>query len=86
MSPPTDTDWDAATATERLTQKKHIDVCMLREIRFKKHKSKTHELTLGQCTDALKNKLEATDGYELIEDSGDVVELLKHVKNIACKF
>ena len=59
---------------------------MLHEIRFKERKTKTCESMLGQCTDALKNKLEATDGYESIEDSDDVAEPLKCIKNIACKF
>ena len=41
---------------------------------------------LGQCTDALKNKLEATDGYETTEDADDVTESLKCIKNIAHEF
>ena len=29
---PTDTDWDNATAMQKLTQKKHADICMLCEV------------------------------------------------------
>jgi len=47
---------------------------------------KTFESMLGQCGDALKNKIEATVGREAVEDSNDVAELLKRIKNIACKF
>ena len=75
---PTDTpDWDGATATERLTQKKLADNCVNHEARFKEHKIKTFESTLGQCVDALKNKIEATVGHEAVKDSDDVMESLK---------
>ena len=41
---------------------------------------------LGQCTDALKNKVEATVECETVEDSNDVTEPLKRIKNIVYKF
>ena len=63
-----------------------MDVCMLHEMQFKEHKSKTCELTLGQCMDALKNKLEATDGHETMEDADGVMESLKCIKSIVCEF
>ena len=86
-TPPADiADWDGATATERLTQKKLVDNHVNHKARFKEHKMKTFESMLGQCADALKNKMEATVGCEAVEDSDDVTELLKRIENIACKF
>ena len=67
-------------------QEKLVDNCMNHKARFKEHKMKTCELTLGQFMDALKNKIEATVGHETVEDSDDVTESLKRIKNITCKF
>ena len=68
-------------------QKKHADAHVSHEMQFEEHKSEACELALGQCADALKNKLEATNDYKaLVEDAHDVIESLKHVKNIVHKF
>ena len=38
-------------------------------------------VTIGQCIEALRTKLEAKDRYEDITSSGDVIELLKLNQN-----
>lgn len=70
-----------------MTWKRKVESHVSCQMRFDEHKCKSFYLVLGQCIDASKNKFEAIDECRSkVEETHDVIELLKMIKNAACEF
>ena len=54
-----------------------------KEDKYTEDKAKVFVIIMGQCTMAVKNKVEANTAYADIETNYDVVELLRIIKEIA---
>jgi hypothetical protein len=59
----------------------------LKQYYFKneEHKAKIFVIVKGQCTLNMKNKVESLKGYDLREANGDVIKLLKGLKELTFK-
>jgi hypothetical protein len=53
--------------------------------RYQEHKAKLLVILKGQCTLNLNNKVESLEGYDSIEASNDVINLLKALKELTFK-
>ena len=79
--PPTD-----ATRTEIRLWEKRIDDYALRENTLKENIKTTYSLIWSQCSDAIRQKIEATEDFSNIAPNGNAIELLKIIKDIAYNF
>ena len=71
---------------DRLREKlfeKDIETWAKRESIYRQNKASLYSIVLGQCTEAMKAKLESDSGYETISGDSDVIELLKLIRSIA---
>ena len=62
---------------------KDLDIYVKRLDQYNQNKSEMYSKVLGQCTDALRAKLEAVTNYVTYNVSGDVVSLLNLVRTLA---
>jgi len=68
---------------EKLILQQEVKEFIARKKKCKNNMNKAYALILGQCTQAVKNKLEAKDNWEQIEADHNPIELLKAIKAIA---
>jgi hypothetical protein len=74
-----------ASETEKRKWTKRVDTMVCREDRFDEDLKKVCSLIWGQCTELLRAKLQAKDGYDQMKAEHDTVELLKS-KDCVFKF
>jgi len=75
-----------ATDTEKRIWEKKVDTYVKRESIYEQNLETMYSVILGQCSDAMRAKLESQDEFERIADESDAVELLKLIKGIAFNF
>ncbi len=62
---------------------KRLDLYIKKLDYYEEDKGKAFVVVMGQCTTMMRTKLEGTDTYEAIEESDDVVGLLKLIRSLA---
>ncbi len=77
---------DDASFTEKRKWQKRVDSTVMKEDQFDEDIKKVFSLIWGQCTDYLRAKLEAKDGYEEMKTDYNTIELLKNIKDCVFKF
>jgi Zinc knuckle len=75
-----------ASAVEKLVFDKEITEYVKEKALYKAAKKQAYAIVWSQCSEIMKSKVEALPDYSAIEKSGDVILLLKGVKNIAHNF
>jgi hypothetical protein len=65
---------------------KQVDEFVRRETELRENVKTLYSLVWGQCTDIMKQKLEASDDFEDIALEQNGLELLKAIKNIVFQF
>lgn len=82
---PPDPAEDAGRSDIRIWEKE-IDDYVRRKNTFTENMKSAFSVVWGQCSDAIKAKLEALDDYETFSIDADVLELLRNIKDIAFSF
>ena len=62
---------------------KDLDIYIKRESIYRQNKAAIFPVALGQCTEAMKARLDSEDAYSNISETGGVVRLLKLIMGIA---
>ena len=62
---------------------KQLDNHFKRENSYRQNRATMSSVVFGQCTDAMRAKLEGDSRFEVIKDNSDVIELLKLIRDIA---
>ena len=75
-----------ATAMEVRIWEKKVDTFIKCELMLEQNLETMYSVILGQCTDAMRAKLESQDEYKWITDKSDAVELLKLIRGVAFNF
>ena len=65
---------------------KEIDAYVKRSQQYRQNKAKIYSLDLGQCTEAMKNRLKGEETYEDINGESDIIHLLLLIKSIAYSY
>jgi hypothetical protein len=81
FTPPVDPDEDA-TQTEREIWKEKIKEFVKQGTIFEENKKTLYSLVWGQCTDIMRQKVEALDDFEAMANAGDGLGLLRAIKNL----
>jgi hypothetical protein len=81
ITEPEDPD-ENATKTRLRIWEKQVDEFVRRETELRENVKTLYSLVWGQCTDIMKQKLEASDDFEDIALEQNGLELLKAIKNI----
>jgi hypothetical protein len=69
-----------ASETDKRKWQKRVESTVVKEDKFEEDLKKVYSLIWGQCTDALRAKLEARGGYDRMRTEYDTIELLKSIK------
>ena len=75
-----------STRTDIRIWEKRIDDYVKRETSLKENIKTTYSLIWGQCSDAMRQKVESVEGFKGISEDGDAIELLKALKDAAFNF
>eukprot|EP00957_Ditylum_brightwellii_P079092 6015591-Ditylum_brightwellii.AAC.1 len=59
---------------------------MKRKATYKQNKTCMYAVAYGQCSEAMRAKLESTDKYKAAAEASDVIQLLKLIKKIAYQY
>ena len=62
---------------------KYIEIWLKRELLYRQNKSSMYSIALGQCSEAMKAKLEASTQFEPINDDSDLIRLLKLIRDVS---
>ena len=65
---------------------KDVDACVKCSQQYHQNKAKIYSVALGQCTEAMKNRLKGEKTYEDIDGDSDVIRLLLLIKSIAYSY
>ena len=82
---PEDPPEGASRTQERIWEKK-VDEYVKRSSYMDENVKKVFSLVWGQCTEALRAKLQGIDDFKAMWDSGDGLALLKAIKTICFRF
>ena len=77
---------DGATKTQTRIWEKQVDEYVKRETYMHENIKTLYSLVWGQCSDIMRQKVEASDNFDSICASGDGLKLLKAIKGIAFHF
>jgi hypothetical protein len=77
---------DKATRTQIRVWEKTVDEFVKQQTHLEQNVKTICPLVLGQCTDAMRAKLESQSGYRTIEDESKGIELLKMIRTIMFNF
>ena len=77
---------DIEVEVTKLLPGKENDAYVKRSQQYLQNKSKIYSVALGQCTEAMKNRLEGEENYEDINVESDVIRLLLLIKSIAYSY
>ena len=67
------------TKQEELLWGKEYDACVKKRDQYEVDKSKVFATILGQCDETMKSRLERMNGYDKVDESADVIALLKMI-------
>jgi len=73
-----------AAEQQKLMWGKDCDVHLKKQDRCEENKAKAFAFILGQCDEGMKNKLQSDSAHETIDDTFDVISLLKLMKDAMC--
>ena len=62
---------------------KRFDHFLREEAKYNDYKAKVYTIVYGQCDKAMQNRVEGSDGYKEIEETMDVVGLMRIIKDVA---
>ena len=85
MAPPADPAADASATDRRIWEKK-VDTYVKHENIYEQNIENMYSVILGQCTDAMRAKLESQDQFEQVLDDSDAIELLRMIRDITFNF
>ena len=77
---------EGATATKRRIWEKRVDEYVKRTTYMTENIKSIFSLVWGQCTDIMRQKVEALSNFADMSSKGDGIELLKAIKNITHNF
>ena len=77
---------DDATEVRRIIFTREADEYVKRKTFLRENMKTAYTLILGQCTELLRAKLEASSKYEDIDDEQNPIDLLREIKSICFKF
>ena len=77
---------DIEAEVAKLLPGKENDAYVRRSQQYLQNKAKIYSVALGQCTEAMKNRLEGEENYEDINVESDVIRLLLLIKSIAYSY
>jgi len=80
-APPKDAD-----ATDMKIWEEEVKEFVKTKIKLKENVKKLYSLVWGQCSEAMRAKLESVDGHHELSENGDGIGLLKQIKNIVYNF
>ena len=80
------TEEESKSATKRLIWKTSVQTYMRRVEAQEKNCQSIHAVMWGQCSTAMKNKLQSLSKFEKMNDKYDCVWLLKEIKAIKLRF
>ena len=75
-----------ATATETRVWERRVDAYVKAEVTLDSDLKKVYSLVYGQCSDALRAKLEAIPNHTVVSTNADVIGLLKNIKSATFSF
>ena len=75
-----------ANETQKLIWKKRIEQYIAREDKLNENLKTLYSLVWGQCSDIMRQKIEASDKYQEMSATADSMELLKTIKTISFNF
>jgi len=73
---------DDAKSMEKERYKMLLRMCLEKQERYQEYKSKVFRIIMGQCKASMRNKLEALEVYEKLEEEDDVVSLLEEIRKL----
>ena len=73
---------ESGSEKEKAIWNKKYDLYLKEDAKYKDYKSKVFTLIKSKCTKAMKNRVEAEDGYEKAEEESDVIKLLGMIKKL----
>jgi hypothetical protein len=65
---------------------RRVDEYIKDENKLKENCQKRYSLATGQCTEYMRDKLEAVTGYKELKDKFDVIGLIKTIKGLTFQF
>ena len=74
---------DQASATQMYLWQQKCQAYVRREQTYISNVQQTFSIVLGQCTQAMKDRLNALPGFEQIERKSDAISLLREIKTIS---
>jgi hypothetical protein len=74
-----------ASETDKRKWQMRVDSTVMKEDRFEENLKNVYSLIWGQCTDALRAKLEARGNYLRMKVDYDAIELSKSIKDCVFK-
>ena len=74
------------TRTQQRMWERKVNQSMDRIDDYEQNKHSIYSVALGQCSPAMKAKLKSTQIFAVTERNHDIVELLKSIKSIFCRF
>jgi len=77
---------NTATDTKKQIWERKVDACVKHESICKQNLEMMCSMIVGQCSDAMRAKLESQDEFKWIANESDAMELLKLIKGIAFNF
>ena len=83
---PTPTKLNVDPALDDILLKNEVDIYVKRKSTYRQNQATMFSVVLGQCTEALKAKLEADSNYDSILQSRDVIKLLLLIREIAFNY
>jgi hypothetical protein len=85
LTQPVDLEADAGTAATRICEKK-LDEFVKRENCLEQNLQTIYSLVWGQCTEAMRQRVEGLDTYREIKATGDGLPLLLAIKDLVFNF
>jgi hypothetical protein len=77
---------EGATETQRVIWKKRIEQYLARKDKLEENMKTLYSLIWGQCSDIMRQKIEAAESYTTMSATANSIELLKAIKITAFNF
>jgi len=74
------------TRTQQRMWERKVDQHMDRVDNYKQNKYTLYSIALGQCSPVMKAKLKSMQNFAAIAQAHNIVELLKCIKSVSCRF
>ena len=73
---------DEAKGMEVERYKMLLKMCLEKQERYQEYKAKVFRIIMGQCKASMRNKLEALEVYEKLEEEDDVAGLMEEIRKL----